>query len=199
MISNLLSVELPSDAIAMTFNDQPPPVDLSDLGNAGSGPETDTDDSDEESSGSESGFEFVSSEDEISEEITAHYMAEQDSDDLAQENLDLNRQNEALDVVVEAVRKEKNEAKQALKRKMQEREEFTRFKRLRTAIREAYEFMGIATPLIEGGAGGSVTRSGQAPLEEKVVAVTNFEKATAEARRCLDDLRLYQSQMMDED
>ena len=198
MISNLLSVELSSDA--MTFNDQPniPPVDLSDLGNAGGGPETDTDDSDEESSGSESGFEFDSSEDEISEDIVAHYMAEQDHDDLAQENLDLHRQNEALDVVVEAVNKEKNEAKQALKRKMQEREEFTRFKRLRTAIREAYEFMGIATPLIEGGTGGSVTGSGQAPLEEKVVAVTNFEKATAEARRCLDDLHLYRSQM-DED
>ena len=81
---------------------------------------------------------------------------------------------------------------------MQECEEFTRFKRLRTAIREAYEFMGVAAPLIEGGTGGSVTGSGQAPLEEKVVAVTNFEKATAEARRCLDDLRLYQSQM-DED
>ena len=181
----------------MTFNDQPniPPVDLSDLENAGGEPETDTD---EESSGSESGFEFESSEDEISEDIVAHYMAEQDHDDLAQENLDLNRQNEALDAVVEAVNKEKNEAKQALKRKMQEREEFTRFKRLRTAIREAYEFMGIATPLIEGGTGGSVTGSGQAPLEEKVVAVTNFEQATAEARRCLDALRLYQSQM-DED
>ena len=125
-------------------------------------------------------------------------MAEQDHDDLAQENLDLNRQNEALDAVIEAVKKEKNEAKQALKRKMQEREEFTCFKRLRTAIREAYEAMGVATPLIEGGTGGSVTGSGQAPPEETVIAVTNFEEATAVARRCLDDLRLYQSQM-DED
>ena len=66
------------------------------------------------------------------------------------------------------------------------------------AIRDAYEFMGVAAPLIEGGTGGNMTGSDQAPVEEKVAAVTNFQKATAEARRCLEDLRLYQSQMMDE-
>ena len=196
LFSNLLSVELSSDA--MTFNDHPPPVDLSDLGNADGGPETDWDDSDEDSSGSESGFEFDSDEDEVSEEIVAHYIAEQDHDDIVQENLELTRQNEALDVVKEAVRAEKNEAIQALKRKMEEREEFDRFKRLRVAIREAYRFMGIAAPLIEGDASGSVTGSGQAPLEEKAVAVTNFQMATAEARRCLEELHLYRDQM-DED
>ena len=179
----------------MTFNDQPntPPIEL-----VGGEPETESDDSDEESSDEESGFEFDSEVDEISEDIFNHYTDEQDHADLVQENLDLQQQNEALDVVVEATRKEKEQWKQAVKRKFQEREEFTRFKRLRVAIRDAYEFMGVAAPLIEGGTGGSMTGSDQAPVEEKVAAVTNFQKATEEARRCLEDLRLYQSQMMGE-
>ena len=184
----------------MTWNDQPniPPVDFSDLEDAGGEPETDTD---EESSGSESGFEYNSSEDEISEDIVQHYIAEQDHDDLVQENEDLQRQHAAIAADAEAIDKEKNELKQAIKRKLQEREEFTRFKRLRVAIREAYEAMGIAAPLVEGGIAtgpsndGGATGSGQASTEEAVTAMSNFEEAAAEARRCLDDLQLYQSQM----
>ena len=177
----------------MTLEDQPnAPVDLSDLENDASEPETD---SGEESSEDESGFLFLSDEDEVSEEMVAHFIAEQEHDDLVQESLELDRQNEVLDVVIEAVKRERDEARQALKRKMQEREEFTRFKRLRNAIRDAYDAMGVAAPLIEG---QSATGSGQAPPEATVTAVTDFEAATAEARRCLDDLRLLQSQM-DED
>ena len=175
----------------MAIEDQPnaPPIDLVD-----GEPETESeDDSDEDSSDSESGFEFESG-DEISEDIFNHYTDEQDTADLVQENLDLRRQNEALDVVVEATKREKEQWKQAVKRKSQELEEFSRVKRLRVAIRNAYEFMGIAAPLIEGGATGS----DQAPVEEKFEAVSNFQRATEEARRCLQDLRLYQSQMVDE-
>ena len=174
----------------MARDDQPnePPVDLGD-----SGPETESsDDSDEDTSDAESGLEYETG-DEISEDIFNHFTDEQDHDELVQENLDLHKQNEALDIVVEATKREKEKWKQAVKRKFEEREEFSRFKRLRVAIKDAYDFMGIAAPLIEGG----TTGSDQAPVEEKVEAVTNFQRATEEARRCLQDLRLYQSQMMD--
>ena len=174
----------------MAFDDQPNahPIDLED-----DGPETESDDdSDEDSSGSESGFEYNSG-DEISEDIFNHYTAEQDAADLVQENLELQRQNEALDVIVEATKREKEQWKQAVKRKSQEIEEFSRIKRLRVAIRDAYEFMGIAAPLIEGATG-----SDQVPIEENFEAVSNFQRATEEARRCLQDLRLHQSQMVDE-
>ena len=184
----------------MTWNDQPnlPPVDLNDLENAGGEPETDTDD---ESSGSESGFEFNSSEDEISEDIFQHYVREQDHDDLVQENEDLQRQQAAMIADGEAIEKEKDELKQAIKRKLQEREEWTRIKRLRVSIQEAYEAMGIAVPLVEGGVATGppgdegATGGDRASAEEVVAAMNNFEEAAAEARRCLDDLTLYQSQM----
>ena len=176
----------------MAIEDEPnaPPINLVD---GGSESESDTD-SDEDHSDTESGFEYETG-DEISEDIFNHFTDEQDTDDLIQENLDLRRQSEALDIVVEATMREKEQWKQAVKRKSQELEEFSRVKKLRVAIKNAYEFMGIAAPLIEGGATGSE----QAPMEEKFEAVANFQKATEEARRCLQDLRLYQSQMVDED
>ena len=176
----------------MTRSDQPnlPPVDLSDLENFGREPETESED---ESSGSESGFEFESG-DEISEDIFQHYVDEQDHDDLVQENEDIRRQYAAIAADAEAIEKEKQELKQAIKRKLQEREEFTKIKRLRVAITDAYEAMGIAVPLVEGGATGS----GRAASEEAIAAMSNFEVAADEARRCLDDLTLFQDQMGDD-
>ena len=175
----------------MTLDDQPglDPVDLSDLENFGREPETESED---ESSGSESGFEFESG-DEISEDIFQHYVDEQNHDDLVKENEAVQRQYATIAADAEAIEKEKQELKQAIKRKLQEREEFIKIKRLRVAITDAYEAMGVAVPLVEGGATGS----DRAASEEVVAAMSNFEVAADEARRCLDDLTLFQDQMDD--
>ena len=176
----------------MTRDDQPglDPVDLSDLENFGREPETESED---EGSGSESGFEFESG-DEISEDIFQHYVAEQDHDDLVKENEAVQRQYAVIAAEAEAIEKEKQELKHAIKRKLEEREEFAKIKRLRVAVAGAYEAMDIAVPLFEGGATGS----DRAASEDVIAAVSNFELAADNARRCLDDLTLFQDQMGDD-
>ena len=167
------------------------PVDLSDLENFGREPETESEDSDSDS-GSESGFEFESG-DEISEDIFFHYVAERDHEDLLEENEAVQRQYDEIAAQAEAIEKEKQELKRAIKRKLEIREEFAT-KRLRAAVAGAYEAMNIAVPLFEGDAAGS----DRAAPEDVVAAVSNFELAADNARRCLDDLTLIQDQMGDD-
>ena len=195
----------------MPSEDQPnlPPIDL----NGQDVEEEDTDTDGDESDGSESGFDFHSSEDEFEDYMVAHYMREQDSEDLQRENADLQRQMEAVAADGEAVAVELEETRQAVKRKLQEREEWARIKRLRVAVELAYDAMGVAVPLVEGGVsapsaeggvaldspgGWGATGGAQVTVAEVLTAMGDFEEAAAEARRCLDDLTIYQ-QHMDED
>ena len=58
-------------------------------------------------------------------------------------------------------------------------------KQLRISIERAYRAMDVAVSLIEG---VGATGSGQASTARKVAAMQEFEKTTANARRCLEDL-----------
>ena len=177
----------------MTRGDHPnqDPIDLNDLENFTREPETESEDSDSDS-GSESGFEFESG-DEISEDIFFHYVAERDHEDLLEEHEAIKRQAEEVAARAEAVEEERQEVKRAIKRKLEMREVLAT-KRLRLAVAGAYEAMNIAVPLFEGDAAGS----DRAAPEEVVAAVTNFELAADNARRCLNDLTLIQDQMEDD-
>ena len=153
-------------------------------------PETSEDETEDEEE--EDGFLFESG-DEISEDIFFHYVAEQDFEDLQKENEAARKQYDEVAAQAEAIEEEKQELKRAIKRKLEQREEFAT-KRLRVAIAVAYEARNIAVPLVEG----DVTGSDRAAPEDVVAAVSNFELAADNARRCLDDLTLIQDQMGDD-
>ena len=182
----------------MTLEDQPdlPPIDLNSQEDAGG--ETDTDD---ESDESVDGFDFHSSEDEIEEFMVEHYIREQDSDDIQREHAELQQQYAAMVADDEARNAELEEMRQAVKRKLEEREEWTRIKRLRVSVEMAYEAMGVAVPLVEGGVAvdstgdGGVTGGAQVSAAEVIAAMENFEEAVSNARRSLDDLTIHQQQM----
>ena len=89
--------------------------------------------------------------------------------------------------------------RQAVKRKLEEREEWNKVKRLRVSIELAYEAMNVVTPLVEGGVAagdggvaGGATRGDQVPAAEVVAAIENFEEAASNARKCLEDLTIHQ-------
>ena len=166
------------------------PVDLSDLENFVRDPETSEDETEDEEE--EDGFLFESG-DEISEDIFYYYVAEQNCEDLQKENEAIQKQHDEVAAQAEAIEEEKQELKRAIKRKLEQREEFAT-KRLRVAIAVAYEARNIAVPLFEG----DETGSDRAAPEEVVTAVSNFELAAENARRCLDDLTLIQDQMKDD-
>ena len=182
----------------MTLENQPnlPPIDINNQEDVGD--ETDTDD-DESDSGS--GFDFHSSEDEIEEYMVAHYIREQDSEDLEHENADLQRQYAVMVAEDQARKAELDEMRQAVKRKLEERDEWIRLKRLRVSVELAYEAMGVAVPLVEGGVAvdssgdGGETGGAQVSAAEVITAMENFEEAVSNARRSLDDLTIHQQQM----
>ena len=89
--------------------------------------------------------------------------------------------------------------KQAVKRKLEEREEWIKVKRLRVSIELAYEAMNVVTPLVEGGVAardggvaGGATGGDQVPAAEVIAAMENFEEAASNARKCLEDLTIHQ-------
>ena len=166
------------------------PVDFSDLENFVRDPDTSEDETEDEEE--EDGFLFESG-DEISEDIFYYYVAEQNCEDLQKENEAIQKQHDEVAAQAEAIEEEKQELKRAIKRKLEQREEFAT-KRLRVAIAIAHEARNVAVPLFEGDDTGS---DREAP-EEVVAAVSNFELATEHARRCLDDLTLIQGQMEDD-
>ena len=139
--------------------------------------------------------------DEIEDYMVQHYMNEQDHDDLVRENAELQRQHEEMVADDVARATELEELRQALKRKLHEREVWIQIKRLRVSVEQAYEAMGIAVPLVEEGVAigpsgdRGATGSDGPTAAEVVAAVDNFEEATAEARRCLDDLNIHQQHM----
>ena len=188
--SDCCTVELIEHIMARGDHPNQDPDDLSDLENFVRDPETSEDETEDEEE--EDGFLFESG-DEISEDIFFHYVAEQDSEDLQKENEAARKQYDEVAAQAEAIEEEKQELKRAIKRKLEQREEFAT-KRLRVAIAVAYEARNIAVPLVEGDVAGS----DRAAPEEVVAAVSNFELAAENARRCLDDLTLIQDQMEDD-
>ena len=187
--SGCCTVELIERIMARGDHPNQDPVDLDDLENFVRDPETSEDETEDEEE--EEGFLFESG-DEISEDIFYYYVAEQNCEDLQKENEAIQKQHDEVAAQAEAIEEEKQELKRAIKRKLEQREEFAT-KRLRVAIAIAHEARNAAIPLFEG----DETGSDRAAPEEVVAAVENFELATEHARQCLDGLRLIQDQMED--
>ena len=188
--SDCCTVELIERIMACGDHPDQDPVDFSDLENFVRDPDTSEDETEDEEE--EDGFLFESG-DEISEDIFYYYVAEQNCEDLQKENEAIQKQHDEVAAQAEAIEEEKQELKRAIKRKLEQREEFA-MKRLRVAVAIADEARNVAVPLLEGDDTGS---DREAP-EEVVAAVSNFELATEHARRCLDDLTLIQGQMEDD-
>ena len=187
----------------MAQEDQPdrPPIDLGSQEDGGNGNETDTDD---ESDESVDGFDFHSSEDEIEEFMVEHFIREEDTEELQREHANLQQRYAVMVAEDQARGAVLDEMRQALKRKLEEREEWNQLKRLRVSVELAYDAMGVAVPLVEGGVAVNplgnrgVTGGAQVSAEEVIAAVGNFEEAVINARRSLAELTI-QQQQMDED
>ena len=100
------------------------------------------------------------------------------------------------------------EVKEAVKRKLEEREELIKLKRLRMSVQLAYEAMDEVAPLVDGAGtvsagsvgGGRVADSssqdGAQPSGIDVVAAfERFETAVLTAREKLTELTLHQQQL----
>ena len=85
----------------------------------------------------------------------------------------------------------------ALKRELDEKEQREKVKRLRISVEQAYEAMNVVTPLVEGGVAVEnvgVTGGDRAPAAEIIAAMQNFEEATSNARKCLEDLTIHKNE-----
>ena len=133
--------------------------------------------------------------------MVEHFIREQDSEDIQREHADLQQRYAAMVAEDQARKAELDEMRQAVKRKLEEKDEWNRLKRLRVSVELAYEAMGVAVPLVEGGVAvdssgdGGVAGGAQVSAEEVITAVENFEQAVTNARRSLDELSIHQQQM----
>ena len=160
--------------------------------------ESDTDDESDESS--MDGFD-IETDEEVEEYMVETLIAEQDSDDIRTEHADLQRRHAEMVEEDRANKVALEERRQAVKRKLAEREEWFRLKRLRTSVESAYEAMNEASPLIDGGGAvgsvgdGGVAGGAQPSAAEVVAAMERFETAVLTARRSLNELTLHQQKM----